>query len=203
MTDIINTLNPIITPELFGRILEGYPLDPLGIHGIYHWLKVAENARHLAKEEGIQSDVFPLFAVFHDSRRLNDGRDPDHGKRGASFARELHGTWFTLPEADLERLCYACEHHTDVVRHKDPVIGICWDADRMDLHRVGIMPDVKYLNSKTAKSEYYGAKFKYEQPCPRCGRDTELFSGICAECRVEMEIQLSETNIGWKTDIFD
>lgn len=30
-------------------------------------------------------------------------------------------------------------------------IQICWDADRLDLPRVGIIPDVKFLNSLAGK----------------------------------------------------
>ena len=149
----MHTLNPIVTADLWNRILEGYALDPTGIHGINHWLKVNENACRLAKSEGVQSDVFALFAVFHDARRLNDSCDPDHGPRGAALARELHGELFDLSKEDLERLCTACERHTAQIHHDDPVIGICFDADRLDLPRVGIATDAHYLNSLSAVSE--------------------------------------------------
>lgn len=149
----MHTLNPIVTADLLNKILEGYALDPNGIHGINHWLQVNENACRLAESEGIQSDVFSLFAVFHDSRRLNDSTDPDHGPRGAALARELHGEFFELSEADLDRLCDACEFHTSQTHHDDPVIGICFDADRLDLPRVGIATDAHYLNSLSAVNE--------------------------------------------------
>lgn len=44
------------------------------------------SAMRLAATEGIESDVFELFALFHDSRHLNDERDPEHGARGAALS---------------------------------------------------------------------------------------------------------------------
>lgn len=153
------------TSELLEKILEGYVLDSAGIHGVGHWQQVAANAKRLAVAEGIESDVFELFAIFHDSRRFNDGRDRQHGARGAAFARKLHGTCFQLSEEDLERLCYACEHHTHQSHHPDPVIGICWDADRLDLPRVDIVPDVRFLNSAAAKNEAHNKEVDMNGIC--------------------------------------
>ena len=146
-------INPLITPQFLNAILAQYTLNPRGIHGIPHWWQVEKNALEIAETENIESPVFSLFALFHDSQRLNDGRDPDHGQRGAALAKELHGTWFELTATELEQLCYACENHTHQTHHPDPVIGICWDADRLDLPRVGIIPKTHFLNTTTAKAK--------------------------------------------------
>lgn len=144
-------INPIITPELLDEVLSGYALNIEGIHGINHWLQVERNALHLAESEGVVSDLFSLFALFHDARRENDGRDREHGKRGALLARELHAQRaFLISIEDLDRLCYACEHHTGQKHNTDQIIGICWDADRLDLTRIGKVPNPLYLNSATA-----------------------------------------------------
>ena len=42
-----------------------------------------------------------LFALFHDSMRLNDGHDPLHGPRGAALARELHGGPFEVEDEEM------------------------------------------------------------------------------------------------------
>ena len=34
--------------------------------------------------------------------------------------------------------------------HADPTIGTCWDADRLDLWRVGITPHVRFLCTAAA-----------------------------------------------------
>jgi len=37
-------------------------------------------------------------------------------------------------------------HHSDGAVDADPTIQTCWDADRLDLGRVGIKPAAKYLS---------------------------------------------------------
>jgi hypothetical protein len=54
--------------------------------------------------------VVELFAFLHDSRRLSDGHDPDHGARAAEFARTLAGSAFELEAADLELLATGNEY---------------------------------------------------------------------------------------------
>jgi uncharacterized protein len=86
-----------------------------------------------------------LFALFHDSRRLNDGWDPGHGARGAEFAASLRGTAFQLSDDEFALLHYACVWHTKGKSHGNVTIATCWDADRLDLDRVGITPNPKRM----------------------------------------------------------
>jgi uncharacterized protein len=116
-------------------------------HGPDHWKRVDKNGLLLAADSGADLVVVRLFALFHDSRRENEFTDPNHGRRGAAYARELHGTHFQISEARLELLEFACTWHTETKHHSDPTIGTCWDADRLDLGRVGIVPDPKYMNT--------------------------------------------------------
>jgi uncharacterized protein len=67
------------------------------VHGPDHWRRVERNALLLATRTGANIEVVRLFAVFHDSRRLNDDWDPDHGKRGAEFAATLRGNALICP----------------------------------------------------------------------------------------------------------
>ena len=61
------------------------------IHGEVHWRTVGANGLWLAESvEGADADVVLLFALLHDTMRLNDGHDPEHGRRAAVFAGELH-----------------------------------------------------------------------------------------------------------------
>lgn len=133
------------------RVLAEYPLHVDGIHGVVHWARVLENGKRIAQESGADSEVVALFAVLHDSRRWNDGSDPDHGPRAAVLARELNGDVFHLDQAALKRLVVACEGHTHVLTHPDPTIQTCWDADRLDLGRVGITPHPSRLCTEFAK----------------------------------------------------
>jgi uncharacterized protein len=111
------------------------------IHGPDHWRRVESNGLFLATRTGADIAIVRLFALFHDSRRVNDGWDEGHGARGAEYAKSLRGTAFDLSDDRFELLHYACVWHTDGDHHDHPTIATCWDADRLDLGRVGVMPD--------------------------------------------------------------
>lgn len=139
------------TSLLIQAVLEDYSLPWGGGHGVAHWARVLENGLRLAEETGANVEVVRLFALFHDSRRVNEFSDPDHGPRGAEFARELRGRLFNLPDPEFRILHRACSGHTHERTHPDITIQTCWDADRLDLGRVGIMPDPNKLCTEVAK----------------------------------------------------
>lgn len=122
------------------------------VHGIEHWRRVERNGLFLASREGGDQEVISLFALFHDSQRINDFEDPDHGVRGGILAKEFFGCGrLAIAEEHLELLTFACEHHTDTILHDNPTIRCCWDGDRLDLTRTGILPDPTMLNTDSAK----------------------------------------------------
>jgi uncharacterized protein len=122
--------------------------SPYSVHGPDHWRRVERNGCMLAARTGAVVTVVRLFALFHDSRRENDGHDPCHGLRGAGLATRLRGSRFHLSDEHFELLRYACEWHTEGHHHDDPTIGTCWDADRLDLGRVGMIPDPSYMSTE-------------------------------------------------------
>ena len=136
---------------IVAEILTGYQLPARGFHGVVHWARVLENGVKLAESTGANVAVVQLFAVFHDSRRENDGTDPEHGRRGADLAARLRGRLFDLPDADFALLDRACEWHTVGRSDPDVTVQTCWDADRLDLGRVGILPSPRYLCTPAAK----------------------------------------------------
>jgi uncharacterized protein len=105
--------------------------------------------------------VVDLFALFHDARRTNENRDPGHGARGADLARQLRSSLPPLTDDQFELLCEACARHTDGHVDSDPTIGVCWDADRLDLWRVGISPMESLLSTVTARD---AETFAWAQP---------------------------------------
>ena len=50
-------------------------------------------------------------------------------------------------------LGFACEEHTNGGVGRDLTVGVCWDADRLNLWRVGIQPDPRLLSTEAARSE--------------------------------------------------
>jgi uncharacterized protein len=137
---------------LVHAILEDYALRWDGTHGVGHWARVLEDGLRLAEATGAKVEVVQLFAVFHDSRRATDGVDDDHGCRGADLSAELRGKLFNLPDADFGLLYEACARHTDGLTEGDVTIQTCWDADRLDLGRVGIIPAPQKLCTPAART---------------------------------------------------
>ena len=142
--------------KLINYLKDSFVLDWHGIHGAAHWARVRLNGLRLAELEAYQNprlDVIELFAFLHDHKRLNDGHDPDHGPRAAKASRFLNGDLFYLDDEGFALLDQAMTGHSDGYTQADITVQICWDADRLDLGRVGILPDPKYLCTESAKRD--------------------------------------------------
>lgn len=139
-------------PNVLEAVLARSTSHTSSLHGLAHWERVYENGFALASvTDGADPEVVGFFALFHDSMRVNDGRDPDHGRRGSALARELAGL-LPLERWQLEQLTTACDGHTDGFVSDDPTVGACWDADRLDLPRVGIRPEARLLSTAAARA---------------------------------------------------
>lgn len=120
------------------------------IHGVKHWRSVARNGLYLAQHSGADIEVVQHFAFFHDCKRQNEYEDPEHGPRAAQFLDSIQEL---LPLTDLQfqLLKRACSGHTHGTKTDCVTLGTCWDADRLDLGRVGIVPDSRYLFTSRAR----------------------------------------------------
>lgn len=128
------------------RIRAGFKLDWYGIHGAPHWARVMHHGLSLANTTGADTKVVRLFALLHDSQRRDDGDDDQHGIRAGDFAMGLQREGLLgLSHEHAELLLVACRGHSHGLRDAHPTIQTCWDADRLDLGRVGIRPDPRYL----------------------------------------------------------
>ncbi len=158
------------TDAIIEAVLEEYRLPWFGMHGLSHWGRVLENGLRLAESTGANTDVVTLFAFFHDARRLNEGFDPGHGLRGAEFAASMRGdvpskggkrntvpkggkrNLFELDDLEFHLLSDACVRHTDGLTRAHVTVQTCWDADRLDLGRVGVTPRPGRLCTDVAKT---------------------------------------------------
>jgi uncharacterized protein len=141
----------LITPELIEILSRRFALDWLGIHGARHWVRVRENGLRLAERTGASKRVVEVYAFVHDSQRFRDGRDPEHGERAAVFVRALRSRVLDLDDTELALLEDACRHHSMGRTRGDVTVRTCWDADRLDLGRVGIRPRAQYLCTDAAR----------------------------------------------------
>lgn len=124
----------------------------LGVtHGISHWDRVYENGKRLLTPE-VNPRVVGLFAYLHDSCRDDDGTDYYHGERAAEWIETLRGTYLrSLSDEEFAMLKDACRLHTLEHMTGNPTIDACFDADRLDLWRVGITPDPARLATEKGK----------------------------------------------------
>lgn len=143
------------------RVLQGFALDLMGPHGLPHWSRVYRNGILIARSDPfVNLEVVTLFAMLHDSQRDNEYDDPEHGIRGSRYAQTLADEGLIqLPGQQLAILKAAIADHpmgwvmdmgTPAKDHH--TIQACWDADRLDLGRVGTKPDIAYMATTYATS---------------------------------------------------
>lgn len=156
------------------------PLAGSPVHGVDHWLSVLRNGLclleagvwddgHLpandkqeAADRGYYVATLYLFALCHDCRRFDEGRDLTHGAYGAAVLQQAMGA-YGYDASNSEAMCaalLACNMHTVVdhprtcpgyqtVLQQCPrvrrAVGLCLDADRLDLMRLGRPPHQSYL----------------------------------------------------------
>ncbi|MGX6446981.1 hypothetical protein ACVU7I_02760 [Patulibacter sp. S7RM1-6] len=125
------------------------------IHGVDHWRAVGATAGELAQAadrlpaaERPDRELLLLFALLHDAKREDDGRDLDHGPRAALLLDELReGGLVALADDRAAVLAEALRDHTRGTLSEEPTIGTCWDADRLLIGRVGIVPDPRFCST--------------------------------------------------------
>ena len=109
--------------------------------------------------EDINIKVVRFFAYLHDKCRLDDWVDLEHGVRVADMLPTIRNTIlkdFTDEEVTL--LEKACRYHTTEHRTGIPTVDVCFDADRLDLGRLGIVLDPKRM--ATEQGAYYAANIR-------------------------------------------
>lgn len=142
----------MVLTDSFVRLLKNtYRLEWNGLHGAPHWSRVRDNGLRLAEETGANARIVEYFAFLHDVCRRDDGRDPEHGLRAARFARAIRADHIALDNFEFELLVAALERHTGGRNPGEVTVATCWDADRLDIGRVGSVPNPEYLCTDAAR----------------------------------------------------
>ena len=80
----------------------------------------------------------------------------EHGDKVADMIPALRTTILReLTDEEVILLDKACRYHTTERKTGNPTIDVCFDADRLDLSRVGIRPNPKLM--ATEQGAYYTA----------------------------------------------
>jgi uncharacterized protein len=130
------------------------------LHGEDHWKCVALAGLWIAERTpGADLGFILTFSALHDVMRENNGSDPMHGPRAAQLLVGLlddPGLDGLPPHSQRSRdLLYAISHHTGTEHardHPNMSVGICWDADRVNLWRVWKRPQARFLTTDAAIS---------------------------------------------------
>jgi uncharacterized protein len=138
------------------------------VHGPEHWKRVAAAGLELCRETpGADPAVVLRLALFHDSQRYTDEQDPGHGRRGAAMARDVLEGDGALSGDQVDRVAEACALHAAGRVSAAPTTGVCWDADRLNLWRVGSRPSPVLLSTAAARTpgRIEWARGLQEEPC--------------------------------------
>ena len=143
-------LDPLVERDMpwLGRIVErawlpwvaatwagGSTLPEHGYHSLAHLLDVAELGAWLALREGVNPIPVALFGLLHDAARTDDEPGPAHAEAAAKLFDRMQISdirYLLLPE-DAARVRVALAGHAFGERSQDPLVGVCWDADRVRL----------------------------------------------------------------------
>jgi len=122
-----------------------------------------------------------LFALFHDCRRNDDGHDVTHGAFGAHALLSYVNSGKLEFTDEVMAAVMACSAHTVVETPASDLgftgtewldnplitaaVGMCLDADRIDLRRLGIEPNPRFLYHKAATLSVYSTLTKNEPIC--------------------------------------
>lgn len=138
-------------------------------HGPDHWARVRQHGHAAARASGVDPLIAHVFGWVHDSHREHDGYDLEHGPLAAEFIQANRaGLFGFLNDEQVEVLATACKLHSDGVTEGDVLAQVCWDADRLDLWRVGRRPDPRYM-------------------CTPYGKDSAVIDEACQLSEMEHE----------------
>lgn len=145
-----------------------------GIHGLSHAQRVEKFGLMLAEKTDADRDVIIWFAYLHDSQRTDDGIDFNHGPDAARFVDTIRNAFLQeLSDTQIIKLKEACRLHTSTHRTGDITVDTCFDADRLDLPRVGVMPDPKRMATEQG-AKYAGRGYNDNCDEAGCNKKTNL-----------------------------
>lgn len=137
--------------RLLAEARDGARLAHEPMHGEPHWRAVAwAGLRIRAHAPGVSPGVLVAFGLLHDCRRETDDWDPEHGDRAALVAARSRPLKRLLGAEGRDLVSEACRlHERGMSRPEALAIGACWDADRVNLVRLGFRLDPRYFTVLT------------------------------------------------------
>lgn len=149
LTDEQKEILYAVRDAALNKFAEAHPFPGASAHGPQHWARVNNFGVALcAIDEQADQFVVQLFAAVHDCCRVNDWEDKGHGERAAKWVAEQESLKVALSIETMHLLVTAVSLHDTFAKTSDPTIAACWDADKLDLRRVGVVLQPSDMNSK-------------------------------------------------------
>ncbi len=142
----------MITDDVIAFALSTTGCYHKGHHHLRHWVRVHQFGNLIGLAEGADMEVVSYFAFLHDAARNDDTHDRLHGQRMANLLKQRDSLLENLTKSQRSILITAIAGHSAGTTSSEPTIGTCWDADRMDLSRLGITPAVDLMSTDTGKA---------------------------------------------------
>ena|SRR5215469_192611 len=138
---------------IWDEVIANFQCGLTSVHGPGHWKRVERNGLQIAAENRADQDVVKLFAVLHDARRFDENEDFMHAERADRYAEAIRaaGKLSDLDDGRFNLLHDALWRHAHGGISDNPTIGACWDADRLDLWRVGIIPHPSLMSTDAGR----------------------------------------------------
>jgi hypothetical protein len=94
----------------------------------------------------------PCSTIRVDSTTVTIPDTAQEERRTPRSCRDVSTTsFYDLDGEELDLLHRACSAHSDGLTDADVTVQVCWDADRLDLGRVGIEPSPARLCTQAAR----------------------------------------------------
>jgi hypothetical protein len=128
-------LQQILEQSLLPIIAKRSQLPEYGYHSLWHLMQIALFSALIAWEEGVNPIPAMLAGLLHDAAREGDEAGAEHAAAALDFTDELlkTGLRYLLAPEDWARVRFAISRHPFGEQSDDPIIGACWDADRLRL----------------------------------------------------------------------
>ena len=122
-------------PWVAGTRAGGSTLPEQGYHSLAHLLEVAHLGARLALREGVNPIPVALFGLLHDATRMDAEPESSHAKAAVALfdLMLMSDIRYLLLPRDADRVRAAIAGHASGERSQDPLVGVCWDADRARL----------------------------------------------------------------------
>ena len=123
--------------------------EGLALHGISHLRRVSILSGRLASAVGEDVEAAVVMGFLHDCARTDDKAGDGHAHDSSVLARCLLGRFY--PHLDADRICHAIARHADGEVTDDGLAACLWDADRLELKRIGREIDLDLLSTEVAR----------------------------------------------------